>query len=143
MSQFDGNAGEIKRWASNAFPNRRILQICLPATTVSFLQIAKKMLQRMRYGSNEKVIAETQAYFESNDKTFYTTYNLVRRLLDQCVSTYYSILYYVHMCILHAIICALAPLVNCERYIMFAFACVTLYSFRIFATPLHIKNTNP
>ena len=31
----------------------------------------KKMLQGKRFGSNEEVIAETEAYFESNDKSFY------------------------------------------------------------------------
>ena len=29
------------------------------------------MLQRKRFGSNEKVIAETEAYFESKDESFY------------------------------------------------------------------------
>ena len=28
----------------------------------------KKMLQRKRFGSNEEVIAETEAYFEAKDK---------------------------------------------------------------------------
>ena len=31
----------------------------------------KKMLQRKRFGSNEEVIAENEAYFESKDKSFY------------------------------------------------------------------------
>ena len=31
----------------------------------------KKMLQEKRFGSNEEVIAETEAYFEANDKSFY------------------------------------------------------------------------
>ena len=31
----------------------------------------KKMLQRKRFGSNEKVIVETEAYFESKDESFY------------------------------------------------------------------------
>ena len=31
----------------------------------------KKMLQGKRFGSNEEVIAETQAYFEAKDKSFY------------------------------------------------------------------------
>ena len=31
----------------------------------------KKMLQGKRFGSNEKVIAETEAYFEAKDKSFY------------------------------------------------------------------------
>ena len=29
------------------------------------------MLQGKRFGSNEKVIAETEAYFESKDESFY------------------------------------------------------------------------
>ena len=31
----------------------------------------KKMLQGKRFGSNEQVIAETEAYFESKDESFY------------------------------------------------------------------------
>ena len=31
----------------------------------------KKMLQGKRFGSNEEVIAETEAYFEAKDKSFY------------------------------------------------------------------------
>ena len=31
----------------------------------------KKMLQGKRFASNEEVIAETEAYFESKDKSFY------------------------------------------------------------------------
>ena len=31
----------------------------------------KKMLQGKRFGSNEEVIAETEAYFEAEDKSFY------------------------------------------------------------------------
>ena len=31
----------------------------------------KKILQGRRFGSNEEVIAETEAYFESKDKSFY------------------------------------------------------------------------
>ena len=31
----------------------------------------KKMLQGKRFGSNEEVIAETEAYFESKDESFY------------------------------------------------------------------------
>ena len=31
----------------------------------------KKMLQGMRFGSNEEVIAETEAYFDSKDESFY------------------------------------------------------------------------
>ena len=31
----------------------------------------KKMLQGKRFGSNEEVIAETEAYFEAKEKSFY------------------------------------------------------------------------
>ena len=31
----------------------------------------KRMLQGKRFGSNEEVIAETEAYFEAKDKSFY------------------------------------------------------------------------
>ena len=31
----------------------------------------KKMLRGNRFGSNEEVIAETEAYFESRDESFY------------------------------------------------------------------------
>ena len=31
----------------------------------------EKMLQGMRFGYNEEVIAETEAYFKSKDKSFY------------------------------------------------------------------------
>ena len=31
----------------------------------------KKMIQGKRFGSNEEVIAETEAYFEAKDKSFY------------------------------------------------------------------------
>ena len=31
----------------------------------------RKMLQGKRFGSNEEVIAETEAYFEAKDKSFY------------------------------------------------------------------------
>ena len=31
----------------------------------------KEMLQGKRFGSNEEVIAETEAYFESKDESFY------------------------------------------------------------------------
>ena len=31
----------------------------------------KRMLQRKRFGSNKELIAETEAYFEAKDKSFY------------------------------------------------------------------------
>ena len=35
----------------------------------------KKMLQGKRFGSNEEVIAETEAYFEGKDESFYKKSN--------------------------------------------------------------------
>ena len=42
----------------------------------------KKMLQGKRFGSNEEVVAETEAYFESKDESFYKRHRKVRKVLE-------------------------------------------------------------
>ena len=45
------------------------------------------MLQGKRFGSNEEVIAETKAYFESKDETFYKkTIEKLEKRWDQCIT---------------------------------------------------------
>ena len=46
------------------FPN-------LAPSEYSLFVVLKKMLQGKRFGSSEEVIAESEAYFESNDESFY------------------------------------------------------------------------
>ena len=43
----------------------------LAPTYYSIFADLKKMLQRKRFGSNEEMIAETEAYFESKDESLY------------------------------------------------------------------------
>ena len=52
---------------SNCFRTHAILQIC----NYWLFADLKRMLQEKKFGSNEKVISETEACFEANDKFFY------------------------------------------------------------------------
>ena len=42
----------------------------------------KRILQGKRFGSNEEVISETEAYFEAKDKVLQKTYQIVREALE-------------------------------------------------------------
>ena len=44
---------------------------CLVPNDYRLFADLKKMLQEKGFGSNEEVIAETEAYFESKDESFY------------------------------------------------------------------------
>ena len=53
-----------------------------------FFANTKKILQLKIFGSNEKVIDETEAYFESKDKTFFTK---VIKMLEERWNEYIGI----------------------------------------------------
>ena len=45
------------------------------------------MLQRKRFGSNEEVISETEAYLEAKDKNFYKKgIELLDKCWNQCIT---------------------------------------------------------
>ena len=47
----------------------------------------KRMLQEKRFGSNEKVIPETEAYFEAKNKSFYKkSIELLDKHWNQCIT---------------------------------------------------------
>ena len=47
----------------------------------------KRMLQGKRFGSNEKLISETEAYFEAKDKLSYKNgIKLLEKRWNQCIS---------------------------------------------------------
>ena len=47
----------------------------------------KRMLQGKRFGSNEEVIAETEAYFEAKDKSFYKkVIEMLEKHWDECIT---------------------------------------------------------
>ena len=47
----------------------------------------KRMLQGKRFGSNEEVILETEAYFEARDKLFYKKgIELLEKHWNQCIT---------------------------------------------------------
>lgn len=47
----------------------------------------KKMLAGKRYGSNEEVIAETEAYFEGLDKSFYKKgIEMLEKRWNECIT---------------------------------------------------------
>ena len=47
----------------------------------------KRMLTGKRFGSNEKVISETEAYFEAKDKSFYKNgIELLEKYWNQCIT---------------------------------------------------------
>jgi len=56
-------------WASNCFLIHHILQIW-PLPTFSCFHL-KKWLGGKRFGSNDEVIVETNAYFEEFDKSYF------------------------------------------------------------------------
>ena len=55
---------------TNCFPHPPYSPDLAPSDYWLFADL-KKMLQGKRIGSNEEVIAETEAYFEAKDKSFY------------------------------------------------------------------------
>ena len=47
----------------------------------------KRKLQGKRFGSNEEMIAETEAYFESKDESFYKKgFEKVEKLWNECIA---------------------------------------------------------
>ena len=47
----------------------------------------KRMLQGKRFGSNEKMISETEAYFEAKDKSFYKKgIKLLEKCWNHCIT---------------------------------------------------------
>ena len=56
---------------------QRLLALCWP----------EKMLQGKRFGSNEEVIPETEAYFESIDESFYeNSIELLNKRWNKCIT---------------------------------------------------------
>ena len=71
---------------SNCFHTHPILQIWPPATT-GYLQALKECSRGKRFGSNEEVISETEAYFEAKNKSFYKKgIELLEKCWNQCIT---------------------------------------------------------
>ena len=51
-----------------------------------FAGLEKKMLQGKRFGSNEEVIAETEAYFESKDKSCKRGIEMLENRRNECIT---------------------------------------------------------
>ena len=62
--------GKLSEWGYEVLPHPPYSPDLAPSDYWLFADL-KKMLQGKRFGSNEKVIAETEAYFEAKDKLFY------------------------------------------------------------------------
>ncbi|GFT49977.1 hypothetical protein TNCV_926801 [Trichonephila clavipes] len=63
--------GQIERIALRITFLRPMQSRTGPQCDLSLFADLKKMLQRKRFGSNEEMIAEVEAYFESKNKSFY------------------------------------------------------------------------
>ena len=51
------------------------------------LEELKRMLQEKRFGFNEKVITETEAYFKAKDKLFYEKgIEMVQKRWNECIT---------------------------------------------------------
>ena len=67
-------------------PHQPYFQDMAPSDYWLFVDL-KRMLQRKRFGSNEKVISETEAYFEVKDKSFYKKgIELLEKRWIQCIT---------------------------------------------------------
>ena len=71
---------------SNCSHIHPILQIWAPSNYWLFSDL-KRMLQGKRFGSNEEVISETEAYFEAKDKPFYKKgIRFLEKRWNQCIT---------------------------------------------------------
>ena len=57
-------------WASNCLPIHHILQIQAPSDFFLFSDL-KRMFAGKKFKSNDEVIAETEAYFNEKEKSYY------------------------------------------------------------------------
>ena len=70
----------------NCFHTHPFLQIWPPSDFWLFADL-KRMLQRKRFGYNEEVISEIEAYFEAKDKSFYEKgIELIEKHWNQCIT---------------------------------------------------------
>ena len=80
MALMDRLSAEIKKKLPTIFSRsgpQRLLALCW----------SKKMLQGKRFGSNEEVIAETEAYFESKDEPFYKKgIEKIKKCSNECIT---------------------------------------------------------
>ena len=75
-----------RNFTSNCFLIHSILQFCTPGDYWLFADL-KRMLQGKKFGSNEKVISETEAYFEVKDKLFNKKgIELLEKRCNQCIT---------------------------------------------------------
>ena len=86
MSQVDRNNGKIARIRFELLPHPSYSQDVVPSNYYLFADL-KRMLQGKRFGSNEEVIAETEAYFESKGKSFYKKcIEMLEKHWDECTT---------------------------------------------------------
>ncbi len=72
VPQINENNGQIERVGLQSASTPIILSRANPQQLlILYWSQNKKMLQKKRFGSNEEVIATTEAYFEAKDKLFY------------------------------------------------------------------------
>ena len=86
-------ASQSQRWQNymnctlNCFYTHPVLQMWSPATTGGLQTSKECMLQGKRFGSNEEMISETEAYFEAKDKSFYKKgIKLLEKCWNQCIT---------------------------------------------------------
>ena len=70
MPRVHENDGQIQ-WIKLRITSSPIIIPCLALNDYWLFANLKKMLQGKRFGSKDLVIAETEAYFESKDESFY------------------------------------------------------------------------
>ena len=71
VPQVHENDGQIKWINLKIASSPTIFSVSGPQRLLALCWPEKKMHQGKRFGSNEHVIAKTEAYFESKDESFY------------------------------------------------------------------------
>ena len=70
----------------NCFCTRCKLQIW-PLSDYWLFADLERILQGKRFGSNEEVVSESEAYFDAKDKSFYKNgIELLEKCWNQCIS---------------------------------------------------------
>ena len=86
MSQVDCNDGKLHELHFELLPQPRYSPDLVPSDFKLFTDL-KMILQRKRFGSNEEVISETEAYFETRDTSFNKKdIELFEKSWNQCIT---------------------------------------------------------
>ena len=86
VSQINHNDGKTTWIAFELLPHPPYSPYLTPSDYWLFADL-KRILQGKRFGSNEEVISETEAYFETKDKLFYQKgIKFLEKHWNQCIT---------------------------------------------------------